>query len=84
MEHREEAVVEIHCQSSTGLGESPGGPGERAGWEVQCWAVLQGLKALSSSCSWAGLGSADLNKTLKCLELEPVLDLVLTKLGYVT
>lgn len=51
--------------------ESPGGPGERPGWEVQ-----EGLKAVSSPCSWAGLGSADLSKTLKCLELEPVLDLV--------
>lgn len=59
----------------------------RKGLAGRCSAglVLQGLKALSNSCSWAVLASADLNKTLQvpgagaCSGFD-----VLTKLGYVT
>lgn len=63
-------------RAALGCGRALEALGKGLAGKCSAGLVLQGLKALSSSCSWAGLDSADLNKTLKCLELEPVLDLV--------
>lgn len=65
MEHREETDVEIPEQLwAVGEGWRPWGKG---------WCCKD-----SKPCPVpaAGLSSADLNKTPKCLELEPALDLV--------